>query len=100
MPVCNPDFCCFAVYYYNSPAFLPAMEFYNEQLERLTAGVQWLFDTDDAARRCVYVLWSLVFDFTKQVVDGRILNTPDSEDNTLWLFKSAFINQINTKERT
>ncbi len=89
----DPDYCLFAVYYYHSPSFNYAMDFHRSQLSKLSESVKWLFSNMEATECCMYTLFGMIFDFGKQVVDGRMPNTPETENVVFNMFFGALINQ-------
>jgi len=89
----NPDYCCFAVCYYHSPDFQIALDFHHQQLAKLTECMKWLFDSEEETVSCMYVLLSTAYDFGKQVIDGRLPNTVETEDSVSKIFYSILYNQ-------
>jgi len=76
----NPEYCLFESYYYHSPSFSEACEVYSAQVKKLVDCVKWLFDSPDSAERFLFSVLSVLFDFTKKVIDGTVANTTETED--------------------
>jgi len=91
----DPEFCAFTAYYYHSPMFVNSRDFHQKQVEEVVASIIWLCDDRESATQCAYALFALVYDFGKQVVDGRLPNDEVTERQVYQIFYNILINNSN-----
>ena len=75
----TPNVCRFFVYYYHSPNFEKyAREGHRKQVDLIAEHIDCLFDSLEDTEDCLYALFSLLYTFALQVVNGETLDDEDT----------------------
>lgn len=91
----TPDVCRFFVYYYHSPSFAKyAFQEYRQQLDLLAEMVLPLFNSQEDAKSCLYVLFILLNSFALQVLNEEIPDNDSTENQVCAMAYNAISAQM------
>jgi len=92
--------CRFCIYYYHSPSFnVNSMDHHKSELDLMLWEISHAFPSQNATVHCLYAVFNQIYDFAMMVLDGRLPDSDETEQQLFGLLYSIISGQIIPPER-